>query len=237
MFNTRKNLSIIFLLFIILTSLMFSNFMNHFIEGMASNVTIDDVFNQLKNNDGDDFASVSNINDYLSELDDTLKETVKTKLEVFENDSIALSDFKTLLDEHPELVKFIESKIDNFQYNSDDTVSPTTESPGPSPMMESISYSPMMESTGSSPMMESTGSSPMMESTGSSPMMESTGDTSNASGTEPFQTRLTPIPYKKNSPNKISMSNDPLRKQTNTNSVFNRLFEFSSRQQFHLKNP
>ena len=228
MFNTRKNLSIIFLLFIILTSLMFSNFMNHFIEGMASNVTIDDVFNQLKNNDGDDFASVSNINDYLSELDDTLKETVKTKLEVFENDSIALSDFKTLLDEHPELVKFIESKIDNFQYNSDDTVSPTTESPGPSPMMESISYSPMMESTGSSP---------MMESTGSSPMMESTGDTSNASGTEPFQTRLTPIPYKKNSPNKISMSNDPLRKQTNTNSVFNRLFEFSSRQQFHLKNP
>ena len=219
MFNTRKNLSIIFLLFIILTSLMFSNFMNHFIEGMASNVTIDDVFNQLKNNDGDDFASVSNINDYLSELDDTLKETVKTKLEVFENDSIALSDFKTLLDEHPELVKFIESKIDNFQYNSDDTVSPTTESPGPSPMMESISYSPMMESTGSSP------------------MMESTGDTSNASGTEPFQTRLTPIPYKKNSPNKISMSNDPLRKQTNTNSVFNRLFEFSSRQQFHLKNP
>ena len=228
MFNTRKNLSIIFLLFIILTSLMFSNFMNHFIEGMASNVTIDDVFNQLKNNDGDDFASVSNINDYLSELDDTLKETVKTKLEVFENDSIALSDFKTLLDEHPELVKFIESKIDNFQYNSDDTVSPTTESPGPSPMMESISYSPMMESTGSSP---------MMESTGSSPMMESTGDTSNASGTEPFQTRVTPIPYKKNSPNKISMSNDPLRKQTNTNSVFNRLFEFSSRQQFHLKNP
>ena len=229
MFNTRKNLSIIFLLFIILTSLMFSNFMNHFIEGMASNVTIDDVFNQLKNNDGDDFASVSNINDYLSELDDTLKETVKTKLEVFENDSIALSDFKTLLDEHPELVKFIESKIDNFQYNSDDNVPPPTmESPGPSPMMESISYSPMMESTGSSP---------MMESTGSSPMMESTSDTSNAPGTEPFQTRLTPIPYKKNSPNKISMSNDPLRKQTNTNSVFNRLFEFSSRQQFHLKNP
>jgi hypothetical protein len=225
---------------------MFSNFMNHFIEGMASNVTIDDVFNQLKNNDGDDFASVSNINDYLSELDDTLKETVKTKLEVFENDSIALSDFKTLLDEHPELVKFIESKVDNFQYNSDDTVSPTTESPGPSPMMESISYSPMMESTGSSPMMESTSSSPMMESTGSSPMMESTSsspmmestsDTSNAPGTEPFQTRLTPIPYKKNSPNKISMSNDPLRKQTNTNSVFNRLFEFSSPQQFHLKNP
>ena len=265
MFNTRKNLSIIFLLFIILTSLMFSNFMNHFIEGMASNVTIDDVFNQLKNNDGDDFASVSNINDYLSELDDTLKETVRTKLEVFENDSIALSDFKTLLDEHPELVKFIESKIDNFQYNSDDNVPPPTmESPGPSPMMESISYSPMMESTGSSPMMESTGSSPMMESTGSSPMMESTSsspmmestssspmmestgsspmmestsDTSNAPGTEPFQTRLTPIPYKKNSPNKISMSNDPLRKQTNTNSVFNRLFEFSSRQQFHLKNP
>jgi hypothetical protein len=228
MFNTRKKLSIIFLLFIILTSLMFSNFMNHFIEGMASNVTIDDVFNQLKNNDGDDFASVSNINDYLSELDDTLKETVKTKLEVFENDSIALSDFKTLLDEHPELVKFIESKVDNFQYNSDDTVSPTTESPGPSPMMESISYSPMMESTGSSP---------MMESTSSSPMMESTSDTSNAPGTEPFQTRLTPIPYKKNSPNKISMSNDPLRKQTNTNSVFNRLFEFSSPQQFHLKNP
>ena len=228
MFNTRKNLSIIFLLFIILTSLMFSNFMNHFIEGMASNVTIDDVFNQLKNNDGDDFASVSNINDYLSELDDTLKETVRTKLEVFENDSIALSDFKTLLDEHPELVKFIESKIDNFQYNSDDNVSPTTESPSSSPMMESISYSPMMESPSSSP---------IMESPSSSPIMESTSDTSNASGTEPFQTRLTPIPYKKNSPNKISMSNDPLRKQTNTNSVFNRLFEFSSRQQFHLKNP
>ena len=219
MFNTRKNLSIIFLLFIILTSLMFSNFMNHFIEGMASNVTIDDVFNQLKNNDGDDFASVSNINDYLSELDDTLKETVKTKLEVFENDSIALSDFKTLLDEHPELVKFIESKIDNFQYNSDDNVSPTTESPSSSPMMESISYSPMMESPSSSP------------------IMESTSDTSNASGTEPFQTRLTPIPYKKNSPNKISTSNDSLRKQTNTNSVFNRLFEFSSPQQFQLKNP
>jgi hypothetical protein len=193
--------------------------MNHFIEGMASNVTIDDVFNQLKNNDGDDFASVSNINDYLSELDDTLKETVKTKLEVFENDSIALSDFKTLLDEHPELVKFIESKIDNFQYNSDDNVSPTTESPSSSPMMESISYSPMMESPSSSP------------------IMESTSDTSNASGTEPFQTRLTPIPYKKNSPNKISTSNDSLRKQTNTNSVFNRLFEFSSPQQFQLKNP
>ena len=228
MFNTRKNLSIIFLLFIILTSLMFSNFMNHFIEGMASNVTIDDVFNQLKNNDGDDFASVSNINDYLSELDDTLKETVKTKLEVFENDSIALSDFKTLLDEHPELVKFIESKIDNFQYNSDDNVSPTTESPSSSPMMESISYSPMMESPSSSP---------MMESPSSSPIMESTSDTSNASGTEPFQTRLTPIPYKKNSPNKISTSNDSLRKQTNTNSVFNRLFEFSSPQQFQLKNP
>ena len=207
---------------------MFSNFMNHFIEGMASNVTIDDVFNQLKNNDGDDFASVSNINDYLSELDDTLKETVKTKLEVFENDSIALSDFKTLLDEHPELVKFIESKIDNFQYNSDDNVSPTTESPSSSPMMESISYSPMMESPSSSP---------IMESPSSSPIMESTSDTSNASGTEPFQTRLTPIPYKKNSPNKISMSNDPLRKQTNTNSVFNRLFEFSSPQQFQLKNP
>ena len=219
MFNTRKNLSIIFLLFIILTSLMFSNFMNHFIEGMASNVTIDDVFNQLKNNDGDDFASVSNINDYLSELDDTLKETVKTKLEVFENDSIALSDFKTLLDEHPELVKFIESKIDNFQYNSDDNVSPTTESPSSSPMMESPS------------------SSPIMESPSSSPIMESTSDTSNASGTEPFQTRLTPIPYKKNSPNKISTSNDSLRKQTNTNSVFNRLFEFSSPQQFQLKNP
>ena len=228
MFNTRKNLSIIFLLFIILTSLMFSNFMNHFIEGMASNVTIDDVFNQLKNNDGDDFASVSNINDYLSELDDTLKETVKTKLEVFENDSIALSDFKTLLDEHPELVKFIESKIDNFQYNSDDNVSPTTESPSSSPMMESISYSPMMESPSSSP---------IMESPSSSPIMESTSDTSNASGTEPFQTRLTPIPYKKNSPNKISTSNDSLRKQTNTNSVFNRLFEFSSPQQFQLKNP
>ena len=228
MFNTRKNLSIIFLLFIILTSLMFSNFMNHFIEGMASNVTIDDVFNQLKNNDGDDFASVSNINDYLSELDDTLKETVKTKLEVFESDSIALSDFKTLLDEHPELVKFIESKIDNFQYNSDDNVSPTTESPSSSPMMESISYSPMMESPSSSP---------MMESPSSSPIMESTSDTSDASGTEPFQTRLTHIPYKKNSPNKISTSNDSLRKQTNTNSVFNRLFEFSSRQQFHLKNP
>jgi len=216
MFNTRKNLSIIFLLFIILTSLMFSNFMNHFIEGMASNVTIDDVFNQLKNNDGDDFASVSNINDYLSELDDTLKETVKTKLEVFENDSIALSDFKTLLDEHPELVKFIESKIDNFQYNSDDNVSPTTESPGPSPMMESISYSPMMESPSSSPMMESPESSP---------------------STEPFQTRLTPIPYKKNSPNKISTSNDSLRKQYNSNGVFNRVFEFSSPQQFQLKNP
>ena len=207
---------------------MFSNFMNHFIEGMASNVTIDDVFNQLKNNDGDDFASVSNINDYLSELDDTLKETVKTKLEVFENDSIALSDFKTLLDEHPELVKFIESKIDNFQYNSDDNVSPTTESPSSSPMMESISYSPMMESPSSSP---------IMESPSSSPIMESTSDTSNASGTEPFQTRLTPIPYKKNSPNKISTSNDSLRKQTNTNSVFNRLFEFSSPQQFQLKNP
>jgi len=202
--------------------------MNHFIEGMASNVTIDDVFNQLKNNDGDDFASVSNINDYLSELDDTLKETVKTKLEVFENDSIALSDFKTLLDEHPELVKFIESKIDNFQYNSDDNVSPTTESPSSSPMMESISYSPMMESPSSSP---------IMESPSSSPIMESTSDTSNASGTEPFQTRLTPIPYKKNSPNKISTSNDSLRKQTNTNSVFNRLFEFSSPQQFQLKNP
>ena len=216
---------------------MFSNFMNHFIEGMASNVTIDDVFNQLKNNDGDDFASVSNINDYLSELDDTLKETVKTKLEVFENDSIALSDFKTLLDEHPELVKFIESKIDNFQYNSDDNVSPTTESPSSSPMMESISYSPMMESPSSSPMMESPSSSPIMESPSSSPIMESTSDTSNASGTEPFQTRLTPIPYKKNSPNKISTSNDSLRKQTNTNSVFNRLFEFSSPQQFQLKNP
>jgi len=67
--------------------------------------------------------------------------------------------------------------------------------------------------------------------------MESTSDTSNASGTEPFQTRLTPIPYKKNSPNKISTSNDSLRKQTNTNSVFNRLFEFSSPQQFQLKNP
>jgi len=211
--------------------------MNHFIEGMASNVTIDDVFNQLKNNDGDDFASVSNINDYLSELDDTLKETVKTKLEVFENDSIALSDFKTLLDEHPELVKFIESKIDNFQYNSDDNVSPTTESPSSSPMMESISYSPMMESPSSSPMMESPSSSPIMESPSSSPIMESTSDTSNASGTEPFQTRLTPIPYKKNSPNKISTSNDSLRKQTNTNSVFNRLFEFSSPQQFQLKNP
>jgi hypothetical protein len=67
--------------------------------------------------------------------------------------------------------------------------------------------------------------------------MESTSDTSNAPGTEPFQTRLTPVPYKKDSPNKISMSDDSLRKKTHSNGVFNRVFEFSSRQQFQLKNP
>ena len=210
MFKMRKNLAILFFLFIIFMSLVVSSFMDRFTEGMVSTVTVDDIFDQLKNNENDDFASVAKINGYLSELDDTLKQTIKTRLDEFDTDSIALSDFKDILYEHPEIVKFIEAKVDNFQYKSDDNVSPTTESPGPSPMMESISYSPMMEST---------------------------SDTSNAPGTEPFQTRLTPIPYKKNSPNKISMSNDPLRKQTNTNSVFNRLFEFSSPQQFHLKNP
>ena len=216
MFKMRKNLAILFFLFIIFMSLVVSSFMDRFTEGMVSTVTVDDIFDQLKNNENDDFASVAKINGYLSELDDTLKQTIKTRLDEFDTDSIALSDFKDILYEHPEIVKFIEVKVDNFQYKSDDNVSPTTESPGPSPMMESITYSPMMESPSSSPMMESPSSSP---------------------STEPFQTRLTPIPYKKDSPNKISTSNDSLRKQYNSNGVFNRVFEFSSHQQFQLKNP
>ena len=207
MFKMRKNLAILFFLFIIFMSLVVSSFMDRFTEGMVSTVTVDDIFDQLKNNENDDFASVAKINGYLSELDDTLKQTIKTRLDEFDTDSIALSDFKDILYEHPEIVKFIEAKVDNFQYKSDDNVSPTTESPGPSPMMESITYSPMMESPESSP------------------------------STEPFQTRLTPIPYKKDSPNKISTSNDSLRKQYNSNGVFNRVFEFSSHQQFQLKNP
>ena len=203
MFKMRKILAIVFLLFIILTSLMFSNFMDRFKEGMSSTVTIDDVFDKLKNNDEDDFVSTAKIIEYISELDDSLKDTVSEKLKDFENDSIALSDFKTILKEQPELVEFIKTKVDNFQFDEVDT------NTSPSSMNES-------------------------------PSMDESPPTTNEShspSTEPFQTRLTHVPYTNEPSKKISTNNESLRKKTHTNGVFNRVFEFSSRQPFQLKSP
>ena len=197
MFKMRKILAIVFLLFIILTSLMFSNFMDRFKEGMSSTVTVEDVFDKLKNNDEDDFVSTAKIIEYISELDDSIKDTVSEKLKDFENDSIALSDFKTILNEQPELVEFIKTKVDNFQFDEVDT----NESPS------SMNESP--------------------------PTM----DESPSPSTEPFQTRLTHVPYTNEPSRQISTSNESMRKQTRTNGVFNRVFEFSSRQPFQLKGP
>ena len=176
---------------------MFSNFMDRFKEGMSSTVTVEDVFDKLKNNDEDDFVSTAKIIEYISELDDSIKDTVSEKLKDFENDSIALSDFKTILNEQPELVEFIKTKVDNFQFDEVDT----NESPS------SMNESP--------------------------PTM----DESPSPSTEPFQTRLTHVPYTNEPSRQISTSNESMRKQTRTNGVFNRVFEFSSRQPFQLKGP
>ena len=211
MFKMRKILAIVFLLFIILTSLMFSNFMDRFKEGMSSTVTVEDVFDKLKNNDEDDFVSTAKIIEYISELDDSIKDTVSEKLKDFENDSIALSDFKTILNEQPELVEFIKTKVDNFQFDEVDTnESPSSMNESPSSMNESPS------SMNESP-----------------PTM----DESPSPSTEPFQTRLTHVPYTNEPSRQISTSNESMRKQTRTNGVFNRVFEFSSRQPFQLKGP
>ena len=204
MFKMRKILAIVFLLFIILTSLMFSNFMDRFKEGMSSTVTVEDVFDKLKNNDEDDFVSTAKIIEYISELDDSIKDTVSEKLKDFENDSIALSDFKTILNEQPELVEFIKTKVDNFQFDEVDTnESPSSMDESPSSMNES----------------------------------PPTMDESPSPSTEPFQTRLTHVPYTNEPSRQISTSNESMRKQTRTNGVFNRVFEFSSRQPFQLKGP
>ena len=203
MFKMRKILAIVFLLFIILTSLMFSNFMDRFKEGMSSTVTVEDVFDKLKNNDEDDFVSTAKIIEYISELDDSIKDTVSEKLKDFENDSIALSDFKTILNEQPELVEFIKTKVDNFQFDEVDT----NESPSMDESPSSMNESP--------------------------PTM----DESPSPSTEPFQTRLTHVPYTNEPSRQISTSNESMRKQTRTNGVFNRVFEFSSRQPFQLKGP
>jgi len=202
---------------------MFSNFMDRFKEGMSSTVTVEDVFDKLKNNDEDDFVSTAKIIEYISELDDSLKDTVSEKLKDFENDSIALSDFKTILKEQPELVEFIKTKVDNFQFDEVDT------NESPSSMNESPSMDESPPTMNESPSMDE--SPPTMNE--SPPTM----DESPSPSTEPFQTRLTHVPYTNEPSRKISTSNESLRKQTRTNGVFNRVFEFSSRQPFQLKGP
>ena len=82
MFKQRKMLAMIFLLFLIVASLMFSVFFTGSVEGMSTNVDTDEMTEE------DMFKKLSG-----------------------DDDEINLTDFKTLLEKHPELKTLLKTKL------------------------------------------------------------------------------------------------------------------------------
>lgn len=104
MFKERKMLAMMFLLFIIVVSLVFSGFFSNMVEGMT-------------NDDGDGMTD----------------EMMFKKLSN-DKDTITLDDFTMILSQHPEIKELLKSKLSATDSSSDETDIPmpdTTENAAP----------------------------------------------------------------------------------------------------------
>ena len=159
MFKQRKMLAMIFLLFLIVASLMFSVFFTGSVEGMSTNVDTDEMTEE------DMFKKLSG-----------------------DDDEINLTDFKTLLEKHPELKTLLKTKL--------------MESNGTSSSSESFQTdNEPSEETGDEPSEEISGE-PSEEISGE-PSEETSNQPSEETGysTESFITRLTPSEFGSTSSN------------------------------------
>ena len=188
MFAQRKMLSMLFLLFIILLSLMFSGLFSNLVEGMTTDEDTD------KMSEEEMFQKLSG-----------------------GNDQITLDDFKTLLEQHPELKTLLKTK---FTETDDITSPPAPEVTTPAP--NDIQTPPVDVNQPDPTDIQTTD--------------EDTTTDGDAPNTESFVTRLHPSDF-----TQVASKLTPLSKTTpvkpNNNQVFTRVFEFSNPQQFDLKGP
>ena len=95
MFKERKMLSMLFLLFVIVATLMFSGFFSPIMEGMtgpAPDTDSDDMTDEMM------FKKLSN-----------------------DKDTITLDDFTAILSEHPEIKEFLKTKLSAMDSTSNET--------------------------------------------------------------------------------------------------------------------
>ena len=191
MFAQRKMLSMLFLLFIILLSLMFSGLFSNLVEGMTTDEDTD------KMSEEEMFQKLSG-----------------------GNDQITLDDFKTLLEQHPELKTLLKTK---FTETDDITSHPAPEildvnQPDPTDIQ-----TPPVDVNQPDP-------------TDIQTTDEDTTTDGDAPNTESFVTRLHPSDF-----TQVASKLTPLSKTTpvkpKNNQVFTRVFEFSNPHQFDLKGP
>ena len=195
MFKQRKMLAMIFLLFLIVASLMFSVFFTSSVEGMSTDVETDEMTEE------DMFKKLSG-----------------------DDDEITLTDFKTLLEKHPELKTLLKTKL----MESNGTTSSSESFQTDNEPSEETGNEPSEEISGEPS--EETSNQPS-EETGNEPSEE----TSNS--TESFITRLTPSEFSSTSSNLTPTQTPVIPTKPNNVGVYNRVFEFSNSQPFQLKGP
>lgn len=201
MFTQRKMLAMMFLLFIIVVSLMFSGLYSPIMEGMT---------------DGDSSTG--------STSDDMTEEEMFQQLSGGE-DTITLSVFKTILQQHPELKTLLTTKLSEagaLSLPSSNETEPGTETE---------------TETGTGTEMGTKTETDTETEMGTKTETGTETETATEIGTEPFVTRLTPSELT-STPSKLT----PLKKQVvqsnpNNVGVYNRVFEFSNPQPFQLKGP
>lgn len=108
MFKERKMLALLFLLFVIVASLMFSGIFSPIMEGMDAPGPDPD--------NGDDTTD-NTTDDTTNEMTD---EMMFNKLSN-DKDTITLDDFTTILSEHPEIKELLKTKLSTMDSTSDET--------------------------------------------------------------------------------------------------------------------
>jgi len=218
MFTQRKIISMLFLLFIIIVSLMFSGFFYNFIEGMEGGdepvanepvaneqVTDEQMYKSLAGYTEDDFKNIITKN---PEIKDALKEKMKQEATTISSENDITTSQETGITEEPGN----ESGTGSTEEPSNESDTGSTEEPSNE------------SDTGST-------AEPSNES-----VTGSTEEPSNESGTgtETFITRLTPSVFT-STVSKLTPLTKSIPLKPETNKVFTRVFEFSNPQPFDLK--
>ena len=217
MYKMRKNLAIVFLLFIIVVSLLFSNiFKQYRLEGMTT-TSVDDIEKPAEGTDTD----IDSAGPVVKPDSDSDKPDEETDSDgpVVKPDSD--SDGPVVKPDSDSDGPVVETDADS----SGPVVETDSDSDGPVVKPDSDSDGPVVET----------------DSDSSGPVVKTTDDTKPeddaSSYKESFQTRLvgTPINYK--SAPQTTILDDSLRAKPEINGVFNHIFGFSNNQVFHVKQP